>query len=291
MNLIIEKYIFREIFDNLFSNSKHAKIKDIISVLYNNDNKILFSEFLLDSISKEFEVKYQFWESIFTNMVDDNRFVPISNSSSQKDEYSEVKDIYNICKTRIDNLFIISEKNNHIYDSISQSHICCWNSIGKPNKCWLLLQLAANRQVNVRYSNFSSDKQIRSFFESFIQLPTLSKDIIVFDSYCNNHDLFDCIIGKGYNITFCTSAINQNQVEIEAKKNILKKKYGKNKTKAKFSTNKKLTHPRSVSIGDFTLKTDHDFAEIKRANNNWDINIYFDQERKIEIGSIMKEYS
>lgn len=174
----------------------------------------------------------------------------------------------------------------------SLSHSCFYKDALNPNKDYILLGLLANTAIILRPIDYASNHEINLTFALFLQLSYNSKRFDWYDNYCNEHHLFDSIIGKGYEINIFTEPFT-NDYENTARRIRLKEKYGKNNTKIKYSNDKKIIHPRRVYLDRFILETNHDFAAILRENDNWRLSIEYCYDDKLisDFEEIRNSYS
>jgi hypothetical protein len=295
MNLIIDKNIFLKYLSNLGPKTKSQNISWLIKIFEDTDNKILLSKNIVDRMEIEINSDTQllyFFQSFIKDIYDSGRYESINTSSvEEKEEILEIFDSY----TGTDCQFGLIGEFDHIYakNLIFISRSCFFNTINRPNKCWLIFNLLANRTVSVRYNDFRSNREIERYFFTFFNLPSFRVDINIIDSYCNisNHSLFVPLSKKGYTVNIYTSAANKSQFEKDLLKKELKEYFGKKNTHVKFSTDKSLVHERTISIGEFILESNHDFAEVKTGNQNWKIDISIDRNFQSEIFSKCQSYN
>lgn len=276
MNVLIDKSMFITYLESCPLKTKTKDICNLIQIFENESNKLLFTESMIIRIEDEIKdnptLLYEF-QSFINHLNYKNR--ALTQLISEKTEEEE---IIKLCNNNLTNehLFIIIKEKNTAYDTLN-NQCCFWNNISKPNKDWIIFNLVSTGQINVRYSDFSNDKEINEFFGNYFKLSFDTKDITILDSYCNYYGLtlFDTIRNNGYKVSVYTSSFKKNETEKNLLRTSIKKHFNKS-TKIKFSSDKTLIHERSIIIGDFVLESNHDFAEIKRKNKNWKLDITLD---------------
>ena len=277
MNIIIDKDIFLKYLNNIGPGSKTQSIALLIRILEHQENKILLTKKIIERLEKEInsdpKMLYTF-QAFFKDISDSNRCETVN--SIKEEEQEEILEIFEMTDS-IDCKFVLLGEYKTIYEKNPEfiNHTCFFNTIIKPNKCWLIFHLLANRTISVRYSDFSSNRSIEQFFFTYFHLPLNFKDILILDSYCNvgYHNLFLPIAKKGFPIFIHTSAFNKLDSEINLIRRELKDYFGNKNTHVKFSTDKKLLHERTIAVREFILESNHDFAEIRRENRNWKVDI------------------
>lgn len=282
MNLLVDKDMFVMYLTNCLVRTKNKTTSNLIQVFENEDNIFLLSELMIERIENELSGKpsllYEF-QGFIQSLGDDKRYLP--QNVNEKIESEEIIKIFEN-NSHNDYMFVFIKQEKNDYKSIS-NQCCFWGSINKPNKDWLILSFASNRQINVRYSDFVNDRQIKQFFIDYFRFNYKSKNVTMLDSYCHlhRHDLFDSIRNNGHIISVFTSSFNKKPFEVIALRKSIKGHFSKTTT-VKFSSDKTLIHERTIMIDDFVLEVNHDFAEIMRRNRNWKIDITYDTEIRLE---------
>lgn len=277
MNLIVCKDIFIKYLNSSNLKSKNRQILKLIEAFECEDNFFVLSKKMIERIEIQIynnpQLLYDF-QSFIEDLGRSKRY--ISAKSEYETEHDEICDLFT--NQNSDNYtFIVVENNNKNLELI-EKNVCVWNMISKPNKDWIILSLVSNNSLTVRYSDFSSDKEIITFFFNFFNLNYREKKIVIFDSYCNyNYNtLFVPICNKGKQIEVYTSAYNKKQDVINRNRADIKSFFGKKNTSVKFSTDKKLIHERTIIHDYFLLESNHDFSELKRQNKNWKVDLTYD---------------
>jgi hypothetical protein len=277
MNLIIDKAIFLKYLSNIGPRSKTQNIALLITIFEHQENKILLSRGIIERLENEInsdpKMLYSF-QAFIKDVSDSNRYETLNTSTEEEQE--EIIEIFEMANKE-ESKFVLIGEYKAFYEKNPKfiNHACFYDTINKPNKCWLIFNLLANRTISVRYNDFKSNIAIEHFFLTFFKLPITFEKIIIIDSYCNvrNHKLFLPLAKKGFPIHVHTSASNKVGSEIDLLRGELKEYFGKKNTHIKFSTDKKILHERTIALSEFVLESNHDFAEIKRENRNWKVDI------------------
>jgi len=295
MNIIIDKDIFLKYLNNIGPKSKTQNIALLITILEHQENKILLTRKIIDRLENEinFDPKMLYsFQAFIKDISDSNRCETVTTSKDEESE--EIIEIFEMTNKE-DCKFVLLGEYKPLYEKNPEfiSHTCFYNTIHKPNKCWVIYNLLANRTISVRYNDFGSNTAIEQFFLTFFKLPASFKNIIIIDSYCNvrNHRLFLPLAKKGFPIHIHTSAFNKPVLEINLLRGELKEYFGKRNTHIKFSTDKKLLHERTIALKEFVLESNHDFAEIKRENRNWKVDITISSPLHAEIIDRCQHYN
>lgn len=295
MNIIIDKDILLKYLNNIGPSSKTQNIALLIRILEHQENKILLTKKIVERLENEInsdpKMLYSF-QAFIKDISDSNRYEMVNTSKDEEQE--EILEIFEMTDITDSNFVLIGEY-KAIFEKNPEfiNHTCFFNSVIKPNKCWLIFNILANRTVSVRYNDFSSNRAIERFFLTYFKLPSSFKNVIIIDSYCNvrNHSLFLPIAKKGFRVDIHTSAFNKRRSEIDLLRTELKEYFGKSNTHIKFSTDKKLLHERTIALREFILESNHDFAEIKRENKNWKVDITFSHPLQEEIIDRCQHYN
>ncbi|WP_444647688.1 hypothetical protein [Flavobacterium columnare] len=277
MNLIVCKDIFIKYLNSSNLKSKNKQILKLIEAFECEDNLFVLTKKMIERIEIQInnnpKLLYDF-QSFIEDLGRSKRY--ISAKSDYEIEHDEICDLFTT-QNHDNYTFIVVENNNKNLELIDKN-VCVWNMISKPNKDWIILSLVSNNTLTVRYSDFSNDKEIITFFSNFFKLNYREKKIVIFDSYCNyNYNtLFTPICNKGKKIEVYTSAYNKKQDEVNRNRTEIKSFFGKQNTSVKFSTDKKLIHERTIIHDVFLLETNHDFSELKKQNKNWKVDLTYD---------------
>lgn len=277
MNLIVCKDIFIKYLNSSNLKSKNRQILKLIEAFECEDNLFVLTKKMIERIEIQInnnpQLLYDF-QSFIEDLGRNKRY--ISAKSDYEIEHDEICDLFTT-QNHDNYTFIVVENNNKNLELI-EKNVCVWNMISKPNKDWIILSLVSNNSLTVRYSDFSNDKEILTFFSNFFNLNYREKKIVIFDSYCNYNSniLFTPICNKGKQIEVYTSAFNKKADEINRNRADIKSFFGKKNTSVKFSTDKKLIHERTIIHDCFLLESNHDFSELKRQNKNWKVDLTYD---------------
>lgn len=295
MHLIIEKEILEIYFSKCNPGTKDENTRLIKNIFEDDGNTFLLTENMFEKMAFYFSSnhKLELYFQMFIQDISDNKRYMKCSSSIKKDEPEEILEIFENKQQDLDCLFILAVACNDSYKKLIDKyscHLCFFNNIQKANKCWLIFQLLSNKTLSLRYSDFSSNKEIENVFNLFFRLPLISKDISILDSYCHPNIIFQSIKKNGYSITFYTSCYGKTPNELTFLRSSIKTSYGSS-TKIKFSSDKKVLHERTIAMGDFILESNHDFSEIKRENENWKIDITYSSTIKKEIENKTLRYN
>ena len=169
MNLIVCKDIFIKYLNSSNLKSKNRQILKLIEAFECEDNLFVLTKKMIERIEIQIhnnpQLLYDF-QSFIEDLGRSKRY--ISAKSDYEIEHDEICDLF--INQNFDNYtFIVVEKNNKNLELI-EKNVCVWNMISKPNKDWIILSLVSNNSLTVRYSDFSSDKEIITFFSIFFNL-------------------------------------------------------------------------------------------------------------------------
>lgn len=293
MIVIFDTEIFIKYLKNNFPKSKSIKISTLIRIFENPSNKLVFTQQLVERIEKEFISNpglLNLFQVFLKDISDNNRYIIFENvEKSTNDEC--ILAHKTIISTEYKFILLNSLSKERLNSELTNC-TCYYSNIKKPNKCWLIFNILSNMPITVRYNDFSSNKEIEKFFETIFNFLDPSDELYILDSYCNiqNHKLFNPIRKKGIKINVNTSSFNKNSFEIVRLRSILKEYFGKKNTYVKFSSDKKLIHERTIAFKDIVIESNHDFAEIKKENQNWKLDISISNELKYEIINKCSKY-
>lgn len=292
MNLIVDKEIFIEYLESIGQRFRNKNVLDLIQIFENEDNIFLISKYLIERVELEISKNPQLineFQAFITHIVYEKRFISQSLGKAEV-ESNEIIEIFNK-NIETTETFVFLKQNRVCYNSIKQN-CCFFNDIIKPNKNWIILKLASQRSLSVRYLDFNNNLEIHNFFKDYFDFNKNSNEVIILDSYCNlhRHNLFSPIVGNGQKVSIYTSSFRKTEFE----KGILRKEvknHFNSKTSVKFSSDKSLIHERTIMINNIILEINHDFAEVKRSNRNWKIDISYDYTLKQETLSKCNKYN
>lgn len=271
MNIIFSSDVFSKFLTKRLSGKSLLKEDLMIDNIFSNkENELHLSNVTLQEIEKHARScgLENYLEVYIKDLHDNGRIKPYR----AKKEYEGIVDQYKSLDE--EPKFIITEKTSSI-STESINKICFTEKIDKPNKNWVLINLMANKTVTLRYSDFKNQKDIEKTFNDFFSMSESTKEVFIIDSYCNvtSHQLFLTIKATGYKVKIHTSSFKKEDFLKTKLKNDLKQYFGKRNTTVKFSSDKTILHERIIFVECFTLESNHDFAEIKKSNSNWKIDI------------------
>lgn len=216
--------------------------------------------------------KWEKWlESVRNN--EDSIYWVGEKEIDEKNIVAQNISLLNTIREQNDYSFIISTKDKNQYDECLP-FTCFYCDVKKPNKDYILLGLMSGRAVTLRPADFLSFGELKTFFSLFFKLSYPLKSIDWFDDYCNENDIFDGLIGKGYYLHIYTMRFH-NENENYIRKKFLKQKYGERRVFIKYCGDKTVTHPRRLMNGRFIIESNHDFASINNNNDNWKLDISY----------------
>lgn len=158
--------------------------------------------------------------------------------------------------------------------SLLKTNIPCSiiSQIAKPNLSWIISELAGNiNGLSVRYFDFQSDDDIKTFFKEIFLLPIKVDEVYIFDRQCNlNHNCFEKLITRKPRVRYLT-ARGKSPVDNFANKQALIKKFG---TKAElYLSRKENIHERRIILDSLIIESDDDFFNILFNRNTWKIDV------------------
>lgn len=277
MIIVFDKEILIKFLHSLSPSTKNADAIRLIQVFINKDNKLAVTRNLINRIEREIVSSpdlTNLFQGFLKDTVDNNRITNVNVSFD--DEIEELLQEYTTITTNEVKFIIIGSKKTQLSRfGVHLNRTCIFSDIKKPNRCWTIFNIISNFGFTVRYSDFKSNKEIEDFFEHIFSLIDKGNEILILDSYCNlhRHSLFDSIRKKGYTITVYTSSIERDTFAKNKLRIDVKEYFGKSSTSIKFSSDKRLLHERTFTFGDYVIESNHDFAEIRRENRNWKIDV------------------
>lgn len=276
MVVIFDKDVFLKYLSNYTPGKKKPEMLNLIKIFENEKNKIAITDELIKRIENQINSSpslLNLFQQFLKDVIDSKRFV---KCDSDPDEIKDLIQTYNSIITD-ENKFILMDKQlDQLINYADYVHCTCqFSNIKKTNKCWLIFNILSGDQLTVRYSDFTSNKHIELFFRTMFDFINNIDEVYILDSYCNlhRHGLFEPLKTKGARILAFTSSANKNTFEIQKLNRDIKEHFGKRRTVVKFSSDKRLIHERTLKFRDFVIESNHDFAEITRANQNWKLDI------------------
>lgn len=286
MIVIFDKDIFVRYLSNYIPGRKNPELLNLIKIFENEKNKIVITDELIKRIENQINSSpalSNIFQQFLKNIFDDKRII---RSESQEDEIKDLTQSYDSINVNENKFIIVDKQLSQLTDYDNYIHCTCiYSNIKKTNKCWLLFNLLAGDSVTVRYSDFRSNIQIELFFNTVFDFIADTDEVYILDSYCNfhRHTLFEPLKIKGKKINVFTSSANKTSFDTTRLKNELKQHFGKTRTAVKFSSDKRLIHERTLKFRDVIIESNHDFAEINRANQNWKLDVTICQDLKGQI--------
>lgn len=226
-------------------------------ILFNDKNIFIISKSLLEYF-EEHLVQEDFvkWQDLFKFLNDKNQLKSIKGQDTLL-----VEDIYNsIEKSRN---YIIILKND--LTLISQKYICCLKDSSTCNK--LLKKLLENNEITFRYTDFSTNDELFSFFNQMFSCSKTAERVILISRYSN----FDCKLiqllkSKFDEKSYWTTYKTQNNCPSN-NMSYLREKLG-NKLLVFTGSNDNI-HERKIIIDSLLFEFDDDFNKIDIVENTW----------------------
>lgn len=294
MIVIFDKDIFIKYLKSFEPKGKKPEILTLIKIFESENNRIALTDELIKRIENEINSSPSLlnaFQQFLKDVIDNERFI---KSESLEDEIQDIIQAYNSIDVDDNKFIIIDKQNDQLIDYGEYIHCTCqYSNIRKTNKCWLIFNLLSGDSVTVRYSDFANNRQIELFFTTIFDLIKSNDEVYILDSYCNlhKHGLFEPLKSKGAKIMAFTSSAFKSDFDIQRMNREIKIHFGKKRTSVKFSSDKKLIHERTLKFGDFVVESNHDFAEIDRANKNWKLDVSISRELKNQIEDKCKAYN
>lgn len=271
MNLVVTKDSFLKYFDLLTPRHKNEKERLLQSTIERQENKLKISSEFLELLEEYFESKgptyIQFFQTFITNANSENRLITFKNTTSE-DEGEIITTCFDY--NYEDYSFIISYEPNEYLENNHENHTSIIDKISKPNKHWVIANLAKGDTLDIDHTHFSNAASIRSFVELLPKLSKNVKKIEFIDSYFNTGDnnlIYSSLKASKAKVKCYTRL--QKEENRDFKRGRIKDYFGSNKTSVFFTRNTTLTHQRKISIGNLVVELTHDFTEINPKNKNW----------------------
>ena len=286
MELVVTKDSLSKYFDLLTPRHKSEKEKLLQSTIERQENRLKISSEFLNVLEEYFEAKgpnyLQFFQTFITNANSENRLITFKNSSSQNEN-----EIISTCFNHNyeDYSFIISFEENDYLENNHSNNTSIISNVDKPNKHWVIANLAAGNTLDIDHNHFPDDNSIYNFVALLPKMSKKVKKIEFIDSYFNtgNNNLVYTTLKISKSKVKCYTRL-QNNEDIDFKRRRIKDFFGPRKTSVFFTRDITLSHPRKISIGDLVVELTHDFTQIQPRNNNWGfyLKICHDKRRDFE---------
>lgn len=293
MNIILSPEILDEYFTNKSKSRKKTNYEKALELALEEDNQII----LTDSFLKDFEDyfrnnnRYDLFTRYLLESIDNNCIRKEASSIPKNDTvnnkmislYKKTEMKYPLLLVYSDNDAItqnVHEKDLYVHSRKTQDHF----NIG-----FIKLLLAGRQVIERDYTDFKSDEEIKLFIKNFFLIKnSIAQDVVYIfnrESNCHEHDLFNYLHTKNYEVKFYTKnfkAENSRQAidnDIH-KKNLgaLKKYFGKNFNY--FLTNDpNLLHERRLIIDSLSLRCDDDFNNVSIKRKTWTLTLTFNKSK------------
>jgi len=271
MNLVVTKDSFLKYFDLLTHRNKNDKERLLQSTIERHENRLKISSEFLELLEEYFESKgptyIQFFQTFIMNANSENRLITFNNNTSEN-ENEIISSCFNYSYE--DYSFIISYEANEYLETNHKNQTTIIDKISKPNKHWVIANLANGDTLDIDHSHFSNAASIRNFVELLPKLSKKVKKIEFIDSYFNTGDnnIIYSSLKTSKSKVKCYTRLQGNENK-EFKRSRIKDYFGTNKTSVFFTRDTTLTHQRKISLGNLVIELTHDFTEINPRNQNW----------------------
>jgi hypothetical protein len=273
MDIFIIKDLLHSYFNNKFSTLESRRL--ISATFSNPKNRFLMNKNYWDIIIKEVDPddpKLDLYHQFFLQLQSESQILNIkSNTDFEKEFAKSLETIISDYKKDAeieDLIFVILGKDEHT--DVKNSNYAVLSKIKKPNKHWIYFQIASlnPNTLTVRYYDFKTNKEIKSFLESLYNLVNKPKIAWIFDRYRNvEHFCFDALVGK---VKFHYMTLNFDKFENQTVVNTISKKL---KSSIVFSAHGSKIHERRLILGNLIVEVDDDFLNITADRNTWKMDI------------------
>jgi len=268
------------------------------NIINKSDNRIVISAQYLNLLKEYIEKNCEHLKpflDIFTGWIDQNK---LNNK------------IYNITSS---NSKTICEEFKHLYNSISkqpyisiaeESDDCVKNrnlkiailkESVKPNKNWLLINIAAFHKFNIEDYHFQDKSEVKDFLEEIFDIQSNISSVTIFDAFVNitKHDMFEYFVLRSIPFTYYSRRqFKDNGAEDNEKHRGILDALNNNLVNVTFkiSSRVKRTHKRLIIFGDFIIRVDTDFSLLEPGSGDWEFIIKYDKNDIARNLSRSKEY-
>lgn len=282
INLVITKDSFLKYFDLLIPRQKNEKEKLLQSTIERQENKLKISSEFLELLEEYFTSKgpsyIQFFQGFIMNANSENRLITFKNSNSVNEN-----EILSSCFNHNyeDYSFFISYDDNQYLEDNHTNHTAIIDKVLKPNRHWVIANLAAGNTLDVDYTHFPNQNSIVNFITLLPKLSKNLKNIEFIDSYFNtgSNNLIYSALKTSKSKVKCYTRLQNNDDSNFIRKRI-KDYFGMNKTAVFFTRNTTLTHQRKISLGNLVIELTHDFTEVHPRNKNWGFYLKICQDKR-----------
>lgn len=294
MVVVFDKDIFIRYLESLEPIGRKPEIFTLIKIFQNENNKIAITDELIQRIENQINsspAMLNIFQQFLKDIIDNKRYIPCE---SHPDEIQDLIQTYNSIVIDDDKFILVDKQNNQLINYDDYFHCTCqFPNIRKTNKCWLIFNLLSGDPVTVRYSDFTNDRQIQLFFKSIFDFVKNTDEVYILDSYCNlhRHLLFEPLKTRGASIIAFTSSAFKSQFDVSRLNSEIKEHFGRRRTTVKFSSDRKLIHERTLKFRNVIVESNHDFAEIKRANQNWKLDVTICSNLRAQIEDKCRAYN
>jgi len=232
MNLVVTKDSFLKYFDLLTHRNKNDKERLLQSTIERHENRLKISSEFLELLEEYFESKgptyIQFFQTFIMNANSENRLITFNNNTSEN-ENEIISSCFNYSYE--DYSFIISYEANEYLETNHKNQTTIIDKISKPNKHWVIANLANGDTLDIDHSHFSNAASIRNFVELLPKLSKKVKKIEFIDSYFNTGDnnIIYSSLKTSKSKVKCYTRLQGNENK-EFKRSRIKDYFGTNKT-------------------------------------------------------------
>lgn len=260
--------IYHDLLEKYFSSrnkfNKDSLEFDIQTVIEHPHNKIVITDKYLKELEKVFipdSAYYNDFTCFITELLDNE---PKCDSVTLVPENGFDSEFINIANNHSETTIALSYSKR----SFSITNYAYFSSSTKNLKNTILISLLKERKYIARYTDFSDNNEILSFFKILYNIPKSIKYLTVFERYANvNHSLYDYIKDQG--ILFKYYMAKATSTDTYA----LKKKYVNIEI---YSTNNKdLIHERTIIFDKFIVTMDDDPFVLDSKRETWSISVEY----------------
>jgi len=272
MDLFLDKEVLLYYFNNLFNPSRDEIKVTIERMLNNPKNRFLISESIIDCIESSLnsdELIIDYFHGFVKSTIDGS-IINLENYNNRdkrnyNDEFRSLISSYH--GTFISCIFLNPETTVQVEIPFS-----ILSKISKPNLSWIIRELASNNNgLSVRYFDFKTDNEIKTFFKDIFHLPLCIDEVYIFDRQCNlNHDRFDELIKRKPNLKYFTARENSFAEDLVNKRTVTNK-FGP--SSELYVSRRENIHERRIIIGSIIIDSDDDFYNILCERRTWKIDV------------------
>lgn len=252
-----------------FSNKTFSDKKKGLDILYNIESKICFTRKYIDLLEAKVE-NPDAYKALVTELYDSGRVhietLPAKNSIEE--EFISIENSSNL-----DVLIPVANSSIPDIKTKLKTYLVELNNIQEKSREWIALQLATKGTCILSHLDFSSNKEIESFFSETYLIPRNHNQIFIFDRD-RTAKYREAL--KNKNIRYYTIHLKGRFYAHELKPDLLmlKKDLG-NKLQLFYTNKRDLLHERKVIIDNLLITADNSMINLLKNSPTWEISITY----------------